>query len=298
MASLEKALPQYLAILDKKERPRFKRKEALLKRRVASAFKILENCELCERKCHIDRTKAKLGVCHVGDEMLVSSTLVHLGEEQFLVPSFTVFFWSCTFQCQFCQNWRLSQRFEQPMRMTERELAGIIDRHAYCRNVNFVGGDPTPQLPFILKTLSLMECELPVVWNSNFYLSEKAMRLLKGLVDVYLPDFKYGNDECAERLSKVKDYMRITTRNHLLAFKDAELVIRHLVMPNHVECCSKPILEWVAEHLGDRVIVNIMDQYRPAWKASQYEDINRSITREEFNDVVSHAEDLGLNYIT
>lgn len=124
------------------------------------------------------------------------------------------------------------------------------------------------------------------------------MNLLKGIVDVYLSDFKYGNNKCAERLSKVSNYFSIIKRNHLLAFKDSELVIRHLVMPNHIECCSKPILKFIAENFQDRVIVNIMDQYRPEYKAKNYSDINCFVTDKEFKTVVNFAEKLNLNFIT
>jgi len=291
-------LDNYFAILQDKKKPRFQENKHKLNKKIDEAFQILKNCELCERKCHVDRTNGKKGFCQLTNEMIVSSYFDHLGEEPFLVPSFTVFFWSCTFQCQFCQNWDISQRIKKGIVIDEKKLASIIDQHAYCKNVNFVGGDPVPQLPFILKTLTYVKANIPVVWNSNFYMSKKSMNLLKGIVDVYLSDFKYGNNKCAERLSKVSNYFSIIKRNHLLAFKDSELVIRHLVMPNHIECCSKPILRFIEENFKDKVIVNIMDQYRPEYKAKNYSDINRFVTDKEFKTVVNFAEKLNLKFIT
>jgi putative pyruvate formate lyase activating enzyme len=301
---MEQILKNYKNILAGDKLPKFQiaKKKSLLNQKTKEAFSILKSCELCERKCKINRLKGEKGWCQAGREMLISSYFDHYGEEFFLVPSFTIFFWSCTFSCVYCQNWTMSQRFEKPTIISEKELAKIIDAHSHCKNVNFVGGDPTPQLPFILKTLKDVKSNIPVVWNSNFYMSEKSMAILKDLVDIYLSDFKYGNDKCAERLSGIKNYTRIIKRNHLLAAKDAELVIRHLVLPSHIECCSKPILKWISQNLKDKAIVNIMDQYRPEYKAFQYPkkypEINHPLNSSEFNEVVDYAKKLELNFIT
>ena len=132
--------------------------------------------------------------------------------------------------------------------------------------MNFVGGDPTPNLPYILKTMKLSKENIPVIWNSNFYMSEDAMKLLDGFVDLYLSDFKYGPSDCAEKLSGVSNYWNIVTRNHLIAKKSGDMIIRHLVLPDHVECCSKPILKWISKNLGNETVVNIMGQYRPVYR--------------------------------
>lgn len=124
------------------------------------------------------------------------------------------------------------------------------------------------------------------------------MDLLMGLVDVWLPDWKYGNNKCAERLSKVKNYVEVISRNHELAFNSGEVVIRHLVLPNHFDCCTAPILKRIGANFGRRVVVNIMDQYKPCWHAEKYPDINRSLTREEFRKAVDLAKELDLNFIT
>lgn len=295
---MKKALTRYFSILAG-EKPKFMiaKKKGLLDKKVREAFEILKNCELCERKCKVDRLNGEKGFCKVPAKMLISSYFEHYGEEFFLIPSFTVFFWSCTFSCEYCQNYTISQRLEKPMEISEEELAKIIDEHSNCKNVNFVGGEPTPQLPFILKTLSYVKSNLPVIWNSNFYMSLKTMSLLKDVVDIYLSDFKYGNDKCAERLSGVGNYTYIVKRNHLLAAKDAELVVRHLVLPGHVDCCSKLILKWIAKKLKNKVIVNIMSQYRPCYHAYRYKEINKNVSKEEYRAVVNYAKELGLNFV-
>ncbi len=295
---MNQALVNYHKILLGDSPPRFRSADLELK--IKEAFDVLTECELCSRQCRIDRTTGEKGYCRVGNRLSISSCFDHLGEEYFFVPSFTIFFNSCTFSCQFCQNWEISQIEDTngTVVVAETELARIIDSHSYCRNVNFVGGEPTPYLPFILRTLSHVKSSIPVVWNSNFYMSEKSMSLLNGAVDVYLSDFKYGNDDCAQRLSDVPAYSEVVRRNHVLAFGDAELVVRHLVLPNHLDCCTRPVLDFIAEKFGDMAVVNLMDQYRPCYRAHRFSDINRRITAEEFHGAVNYARKLGLNFIT
>jgi putative pyruvate formate lyase activating enzyme len=291
--SVKKALPNYRKILMKKAKAKFHKIN--LKVKVEKAYKILNSCELCERKCKVNRN-VKLGVCKVGNKPIISSAFVHLGEEPMLVPSFTIFFMGCTFHCQYCQNYTISQWFEKGNIITVKDISKMIDENKECRNVNFVGGEPTPQLPFILDSLQYVKANIPTVWNSNFYMSLKSMNLLKNVIDVYLSDWKYWNNKCAERLSKVKNYLEIIKRNHDLALKDSEMIIRHLVLPNHFECCTKPILNYIAENYGEKVIVNVMGQYKPEYKAKDYEDIS-SYPTEELNKAWKLAEDLSLNWI-
>ncbi|MEM5778183.1 MAG: radical SAM protein [Candidatus Aenigmatarchaeota archaeon] len=293
--NVKKALPRYRKILLKKAKAKFHL--ANLKEKTKLAYEILKSCELCERKCNVNRNE-KLGECKVGTKPLISSAFVHLGEEPMISPSFTIFFMGCNFHCAFCQNWSISQWFEKGYEISIKEIAEMIDKHSFCRNVNFVGGEPTPHLPFILDSLQFVKSNIPVVWNSNFYMSLKSMSLLKNVVDVYLSDWKYWDNKCAEILSKVKNYLEIIKRNHNLAFKDSEMIIRHLVLPNHFKCCTKPILNYIAENYGEKVIVNLMDQYRPQWKAYLYPDINKSLDEKEFQSSVKYAKELGLNFIT
>ncbi|MFQ6020789.1 MAG: radical SAM protein [Candidatus Aenigmatarchaeota archaeon] len=294
--NVKKALPRYRKILLKKEKAKFHLVD--LKEKVKQAYEILKSCELCERKCKVNRAKGELGECRVGNEPIISSAFVHMGEEPMIVPSFTIFFMGCTFHCQYCQNYSISQWYERGRIVDVKELAKMIDEHKDCRNVNFVGGEPTPQLPFILDCLQYVKSNIPIVWNSNFYMSLKSMNLLKNIVDIYLTDWKYWNNKCAEKLSKVKNYLEIIKRNHDLAFKDSEMIIRHLILPDHFECCTKPILEYIAENYGKKVIVNIMDQYYPSWKAHEYQEISRRLTSKEFQNVVRYAKDLNLIFIT
>lgn len=295
----KRALPRYLDVLAGEEKPRFKeaRENGLLRRKAKEAYKTLESCELCERKCGVNRKAGEKGFCGVGGKARISSAFVHRGEEPFISPSYTIFFMGCTFECQYCQNWTISQWKEVGTKKTPKELARMVDKHSNSKNVNYVGGEPTPNLPFILNSLEKVDSNIPMVWNSNFYMSQRSMGLLEDVVDVYLSDWKYGGNKCAKRLSKVEDYWPVVKRNHDLAFEDSELVIRHLVLPNHFECCTKPILEYISENYGDRVIVNVMAQYRPEWKAKNYEDISGYPRKEDLERARQLAKDLNLNYI-
>ena len=181
------------------------------------------------------------------------------------------------------------------MLLEPEKLAKIIDlrRRQGSMNVNFVGGDPTPNMPYILRTMKNSMENIPVVWNSNLYLSEQAMKLLDGFVDLYLTDFKYGNNTCAMKLSGISNYCQIIRRNHKMAYKSGEMIIRHLILPNHVECCSKPLLKWIADNLGLDVVLNIMPQYRPTYNAFKHQDISILPTTDEIREVKSYAEGLG-----
>jgi putative pyruvate formate lyase activating enzyme len=262
--------------------------------KIKIAEKIFKNCHFCEKKCLVNRN-LDIGFCGVS-ESKITSEFIHLGEERPLVPSHTIFFAGCTFTCVYCQNWEISQYPESGIIVKEKNLASIIDmkRKKGSRNVNFVGGDPTPNLVFILKTVKLCKENIPVIWNSNFYMSNETMKLLDGFVDLFLTDFKYGNDICAEKFSGIKNYWNIITRNHEIGYKAADMIIRHLVLPNHIECCSKPILKWIYHNLGKETVINIMGQYRPTYKAFEYEDIARfPYAAAELENIVEYAKGLG-----
>jgi putative pyruvate formate lyase activating enzyme len=261
--------------------------------KVKIAERMFKKCNFCETACGLDR-RIGPGKCDV-EETKIASEFLHVGEEPPLVPSHTIFFAGCNFNCVYCQNWDISQNPDRGITLNGENLALIIEKRRTegSRNVNFVGGDPTPNLLFILRTMQRVRVNIPVVWNSNMYLSTDAMFLLDGLADLYLTDFKYGNNECALRLSGISNYMEVVGRNHKMAFQAGEMIIRHLVLPNHIECCSKPILKWVSENLGLEVVLNIMGQYHPVYQAHEHEEISRPPLTGEMGEVVQYAHDLG-----
>jgi putative pyruvate formate lyase activating enzyme len=269
--------------------------------KIEIANRILQNCHLCSRRCGVNRSTAELGYCKCGDTMVISSIFEHVGEEPELVPSGTIFTMGCTMRCHHCQNWTISQWMEPGTTYRPSEIAKEVEnlRLSGCRNANLVGGEPTPWLQQWLETFKHVGVNVPVVWNSNSYYSSETAQLLAGFADVYLLDFKYGPGECAERNSDAPDYWKVCTDNHLEAKKHGELIIRVLVLPNHLECCTKPTLNWIAENLGAETRVNLMFQYRPEWRAHEIPELRRRLSKEEMEKAVQLAEKAGLrNFIT
>lgn len=266
--------------------------------KIEIASRILRECHLCTRRCGVDRLAGESGLyCKCGDQILVSSIFQHMGEEPELVPSGTIFTMGCTMQCIHCQNWSISQWYETGEPYTPEMLVKEVEnlRQKGCRNVNLVGGEPTPWLKHWLETFRHVRVNVPVVWNSNSYYSEETAKLLAGFADVGLLDFKYFSDKCAERISSAPGYVEACKRNHLYMKKYAELIIRVLVLPDHLECCTKGILNWIAKQLGTWVRVNVMFQYRPEWRAHEIPELRKRLTRDEMRRAIQLAREAGLN---
>jgi putative pyruvate formate lyase activating enzyme len=233
----------------------------------------------------------------------IASHFPHHGEEWPLVPSYTIFFSGCNLRCAYCQNWEIStdptvgevippQALARTIEARGAMPSGGADRWG-IRNVNWVGGDPIPHLPYVLQVLVELELDVPQVWNSNMYMTEEALSILDGTMDVYLTDLKYGNDGCAERLSHAPRYWEVVTRNHLQAASQGEVIVRHLMLPGHLECCTLPILEWLARNLP-RAAVNIMDQYHPQHLSYQFPELCRGLPAADHRFALRRARELGL----
>ena len=275
--------------------------KSFLDLKIAIANRILESCHFCTRRCGSNRTIGELGYCKCGTQTVVSTMFPHTGEEPELVPSGTIFTLGCTLKCLHCQNWGISQWFETGEILSSRQLARAVEqlRSNGCRNINLVGGDPTSWLSQWLEVFRHVTVNVPLVWNSNSYYSEETAKLLAGFVDVYLLDFKYGPKDCATKLSDAPKYWMACTQNHLYAKRYGELIIRVLVLPNHLECCTKPVLEWISNNLGTDVRVNLMFQYRPEWRAHEVAELRRRLTGTERKRAIELAKAAGLtNFIT
>lgn len=275
--------------------------QSFLDLKIDLAHRMLTDCHLCARRCGFNRVQDEKGYCKCGTDMMVSTMFQHMGEEPELVPSGTIFTLGCTMRCKHCQNWTISQWFETGEVYTPLQLATTVDhlRNGGCRNVNLVGGEPTPWLPQWLETFRYVSTNVPVVWNSNAYYSEETAKLLAGFADVYLLDFKYGQGDCARRISDSQYYWQVCTENHLNAHRYGELIIRLLVLPGHLDCCTKPILNWIARNLGTTTRTNVMFQYRPAWRAFKIPELKRRLTKNEINQAIHLAKEAGLtNFIT
>ncbi len=265
--------------------------------------KMIESCTFCENKCDVNRKSSQLGKCKIDDKAYVTSSFIHMGEEAPVSPSGTIFFYGCTMRCSFCQNWDISQEYDfniiKGKRVRSTELASMYYTllKQGARNINFVGGDPTPNMHIIIESFLHAQVNLPMLWNSNMFLSENSMKLISDIFDIWLPDIKYSNNECAKKYSKVSNYWDAISRN--MSFIEqrgsGEYIIRHLVMPEHTKCCSIPILDWINENLKTP-LTNIMGQYHPDYRILRGEnpEINRRPSTLEMFDVRKHADDLGL----
>lgn len=283
-----------------------------LHERIKKLEDILGECRLCPRNCKKNRLKGERGTCKAGAELMISSAFPHFGEEPPLVGYYgsgTIFLTHCNLRCIFCQNYDISHRGEGK-EVTKEDFAGymIYLQRLGCHNINFV--TPTHYTPQIISALPKaieMGLELPLVWNCGGYESIEVIRLLDGIVDIYMPDFKYTQSMSAKMYSKAPDYPEIVKEvlkemhkqvgilqmdNRGIAYRG--LLIRHLVMPGHL-AETKEVMKFIAGELSPHSYVNIMDQYRPCYRASDYPEIARRITMEEYEEAVRFAVEAGLD---
>lgn len=287
-------LGRYLSVRDGARPPRRVEMGVSLTERSRRARDMLSKCRMCARRCDADRAGGAPGACGVPAESRYDTEFLHLGEEPELVPSHTIFFTGCTLRCRYCQNFEIAFDPTVGRLVVPGELAELIDRRHRegSANVNFVGGDPAPHLAAILETLALVREDVAVVFNSNMYLSDEALDLLDGVVDLYLADLRYGDDRCASELSRAPAYTDVVHRALLAGARQADVIVRHLVLPGHLDCCTKPALRWLAERLPD-VCLNLMFQYRPCYRA-EGESLGRLLTAEEREEAREEARELGL----
>jgi putative pyruvate formate lyase activating enzyme len=272
--------------------------------------RVLGDCRLCPRSCRVNRTAGERGFCALSGDVILSHALPHHGEEPPLSGSRgagTLFFSSCNLKCIYCQNHQISHSVTgRPC--DGNALADVIMRlqEQGCHNIELV--TPTPHLPGILDGLMLATqrgLHIPVVYNCGGYEDADVLRQLEGIVDVYLPDFKYGNDEWAMRFSGVGDYVRraLTALREMLrqTFEELHLedgiarrglIIRHLILPGAVEN-SFEALRLLRAHLPAAVPISLMSQYTPTPRVAGHPDLGRRLVRDEYESVVDFALDLG-----
>ncbi|MFO8051634.1 MAG: 4Fe-4S cluster-binding domain-containing protein [Thermoplasmatota archaeon] len=272
----------------------------------------LGSCDICPRNCHVDRTANQTGFCLIGKDSVVSSYGPHLGEERPLVGakgSGTVFFSGCNMGCRYCQNHEISQKLSG----SRLDADGLADVFLFlqaskCHNVNLVS--PSHMVPQILKALE-RACRkgfrLPLVYNTGGYDSIKTLKLLDGVVDIYMPDMKYSDSGVAERLSLVKDYPATNRESvkemhsqvgDLFIGRDGlakrGVMVRHLVLPNGLSG-TRGVVDFLAKEVSKDTYVNIMDQYRPEYKAMDHAGMGRMVTREEYLSALDAAKSAGLH---
>lgn len=272
---------------------------------------ILKACNLCPRNCNIDRTIGQFGRCRATLKPKIALADLHFYEEPCIsgkTGSGTIFFTGCNLSCKFCQNYKISQQFlGEEIEIEELSKKMLELQNKGANNINLVTAFAyVPQIIGAIKKSKKQGLTIPIVYNSSGYESVNTLKLLDGYIDVYLPDFKYAYNELSENLSNVKNYFEIACE----AIKEMKrqvgnpifdengmlqkgLIIRHLVLPNHLQN-SKKVLKWIRQNLGKDTYVSIMAQYFPTYKALETTDINRKLTQEEYEEIEKYLYSLNL----
>jgi putative pyruvate formate lyase activating enzyme len=294
--------PAYLNYLTKTE----------LEDRVKQAYHHLSICDVCALRCPVDRYSGQMGACRTGIFARVSSYGPHMGEESPLRGwrgSGTIFFSNCNLRCQYCQNHEISQSSSGQEVESQEIAAMMLELQSYgCHNINLVS--PSHVVPQILAAILIASqagLRLPIVYNTGGYDSHEMLKLLDGVIDIYMPDMKYADPKIAQRYSKIPNYpavnqaalremhrqvgdLQIDERS--LAFRG--LLVRHLLLPNNLAGTDK-ILEFIAQEISKDTYLNLMDQYHPDFKASYYPELNRPISIQEYDTAVQKALQIGFH---
>lgn len=279
--------------------------------RVKKAKALLGKCIVCPRRCGVNRLEGKAGVCRSGPRAAVSSYGPHFGEESPLVGrrgSGTIFFAGCNLRCVYCQNYEISQ-LDQGYEVASQELAGMmlaLQRRG-CHNINLVS--PSHVVPHILEALEIAEeqgLHLPLVYNSGGYDSLETLKLLDGIVDIYMPDMKYSDEVPGQRYSGVKEYPQVNRTavkemhcqvGDLRLDRDGVavrgLLVRHLVLPNSIAGTAE-VVRFLAQEVSHNTYLNVMAQYRPCYRAAEFRELSRPLERDEFSAAVKLARHAGL----
>ncbi len=274
-------------------------------------FEELVECNICPNNCKVNRIKGKIGLCKATDKMKVALSSLHYFEEPCISGekgSGTVFFSNCNLRCKFCQNYKISAEGKGE-EITIEELADtfLSLQEQGANNINLV--TPTIYAYQIIEAIKFAKykgLKLPIIYNSNGYESIETLKALEGYIDVYLPDLKYYYDDIALKYSGVKNYFKHAAEAIKEMYRQVGapqldengmiqrgLIIRHLVLPNNIDN-SKQLLKWIKENIDQRVYVSIMAQYFPCYKAKEMDELNRKLTKEEYEEIENFVYDLNI----
>ena len=287
-------------------------KNGELKRRGEELWSMMANCELCPRMCGVNRLKGERGFCGANSQLEISAHHPHFGEEKPLVGkggSGTIFLTNCGLRCVFCINWEISQGGDGVAREIDDFANMMLDlQDMGCPNINFV--TPTHYSPHIVLAVDIAASKglkIPLVYNTCGWECVEILKILDGIIGIYLPDFKYADGKNADKFSSGADFYPELTKEAILEMhrqvgtaKAAGdglmyqgLMIRHLVMPNNVSGTNE-VIAWIANNLPKDTYLNLMSQYRPMYKAFDYPEISRKITHKEYAETVTTARTSGL----
>ena len=269
----------------------------------------LEKCNICPHECNCNRYEGKIGRCKATDKVKIALYSTHNFEEPCISGekgSGTIFFSNCNLNCVYCQNYEISQ-LGKGKDITIEELADIFlyQQEKGVENINLV--TPTSYTIQIIEAIKIARkkgLKLPIVYNTNGYEKVETLKLLEGYIDIYLPDLKYAENELAFKYSKINNYFEIATKAILEMIRqvgvpkfnkngiiEKGVIVRHLVLPNNIEN-SKKVLKWIIENLPKEVYISIMAQYFPTYKAKEIDDLNRKLTKEEWEEIQNYIDEL------
>lgn len=271
----------------------------------------LEECKLCPIQCKINRNKGELGRCKAGNKIQLGLYSLHFDEEPCISGkkgSGTVFFSNCNLKCKFCQNYKISCEGKGEEITIER-LAKIFleEQENGANNINLVTA--APYVLHIIEAIKLAKKQglrIPILYNTSGYETIETLKKLDGYIDIYLPDFKYYDNNLALRLSRVKDYREVAKKAIIEMYRQVGeneydengllkkgMIIRHLVLPNNIQN-SKDVLKWIKENMPENITISLMAQYFPTYKACEDREINRKLTRKEYEEIENYLYDLGI----
>ena len=267
--------------------------------RIREVKEIMRSCTLCEFRCQIDRLGGQAGVCRVHSNTYYLRDFINIWQELGPVPCYTILFNGCYFNCPYCI---LGYMIQQPQTGIIFHPEDFISRIKVLQenginNIIFLGGEPVIHLLSLFGLLKYLPPYLKKTLYSYLYLPQKTIELLTGSFDLFLAEYRYGNDQCAMKYSSARNYTSTIQRNILYLKASSKIIIRHLMLPGHLECCYRPMVNWLADNMPE-VKLSLGNEYIPAYKARHFPEINRRVSDTEYQVAVRMAHERGLELIS
>ncbi|HEV2328752.1 MAG TPA: radical SAM protein, partial [Verrucomicrobiae bacterium] len=273
-------------------------RSAIARNRAAVSRAMLGDCHFCAHHCGVNRLQGQLGLCRANADTRFFLAQSEVTDELQLIPTFAIALSGCDLRCDFCITGKESWNPRMGQSFNARKMAVLAEAAVNngARTIMVLGGEPTIHLHAALELASLLPDSARLVWKTNAHGSAQARELLDGIFDVWVADFKFGNDGCARRLAKVADYTQVVTENLIWANTHSELIVRHLLMPGHLQCCWKPVAEWLAENLPG-VKVNLRAGFWPAWHSHRHEEFSGTDSANEAKQALRIGQLCGLSLV-
>ena len=274
---------------------------AVARERAKTAWRSLSDCHLCAHHCGINRFEGNQGFCRAGVEARVFSAQIEVSDELELIPTFAIALSGCDMRCGFCitgaQSWNpRAGEVLDPITLATLAQKATTALADGAHSIMILGGEPTIHLPTALEIVATLPENAKLIWKTNAHGSNQALVFLDGLFDIWIADYKFGNNGCAERLAKIPCYEKVVQENLFWAYHHSELIVRHLVMPGHIDCCWEPVAQWLASNLPG-VKTNLRTGFWPAWHATRYPELCETVSDKESERAFKIAHDYDLNLI-